>query len=236
MSKAPTPADIEAALSRFMRDLERVKPRDKTYLGMSSIGQDSDKIYLTMLKPAEVPSDSLCWYHWAGYMFEVAIMDALAAYGIPLDPAASQREIVADFDNRFRGHIDGATKDGKTVIEVKTLTWRKYQTVREKNAAYSEHIEQVLCYMRHGGFERGLIVYAPRDIDWRFWSNPYHGWTNADETNHLAFGCIEILPDEERQDALDQKAQMILSALDNTKGGAPINNGRQIDIVINKTE
>ncbi len=171
--------------------LERQRP----YLGMSGIGQCPRKLYFDMIEGRRAPSDQQHWYCWTGYLHEGGVIGLLGLDAVEL----RQMEIVAAFDARFRGHVDCPMKD--QVVEIKSVNWDKFNRVRETGQAEPNHRDQVQMYLRHGGWESGLVVYVARDVPYREFDGP-------------PLWVVEIEPDPVLADRLDEKAQRILAAVD----------------------
>lgn len=165
----------------------------RDYLGMSSIGYCSRKIYNDLVNGKSDDEHRLDWYGFAGRMWEAALIRLLGH-----TPPAEQIEVVSKFNTRFRGHVDFVLPDG-TLIECKSVDWGNFTKLY--GGPKREHIDQVQMYLRHGGWQRALIIYAARDIVWREW-------------NGIPIRVFEILPDERRQNDLDAKAADLLARLD----------------------
>jgi len=181
--------DRLVAALREQSGLEKHRP----YLGMSGIGQCPRKLYLEFVNGRPEPTDQSHWYCWTGYLHEQAIVNLLG------EVPARQMEVVADFDERFRGHVDYPL--GELVVDIKSVSWDKYGRVRANGTALAEHIKQMQMYMRHGGFARAALVYIARDV-------PHKEWAGLP----LWVYEVEYLPD--LADELDAKARAILAAVD----------------------
>jgi len=115
------------------------------------------------------------------------------------------KELVADFDERYRGHTDYELPDG-TLVEIKSTRWDKFvEIVHVKPRGNFRHIAQVQAYMRHGNYSHAILIYVARDMPHRDWEFP--------------FWCVDVPRDERLMDELDEKAKMILAAID--KGQPP---------------
>lgn len=161
------------------------------YVGMSGIGGCSRKLYQEYLDGRKPPRDQDHWFCWTGYMHEAAVVKLL---GITQQP----REIVAGFDQRFRGHTDFEL--GDTVVDIKSVNWEKFQWLMAKEEYPHNNIAQVQMYMRHGNFANAVLIYVARDVPPRDFVVPF--WT------------IDVKPDTELMDILDDKAKRILRAID----------------------
>lgn len=162
---------------------------DRRYLGMSEIGKCSRYLYLKMLNGrGETSAKSARLFH-EGYLHEHDLVERFAKAGMPLQDR--QREIVAPFDGRFKGHIDGAL-DG-SLIEIKSVNDERFDIVLERGAIF-EHKDQCQMYMRYGGYRDALIIYKCRSSGELY--------------------LIELRRDNEIGDRLERKAMLILAAVD----------------------
>ncbi len=138
------------------------------YLGMSTIGRCPRWLYDNFVSgrgPASVRAHLNCI---SGYMHEKKMLEILIGAGI-CSPVFGQttREIVADFDTRFRGHVDGWTVD-HNLIEIKSMgadDFRRFQRTRELDRNY---LWQIQAYMRYGRSNQTLLVAVCRD-PFMFW-------------------------------------------------------------------
>lgn len=167
----------------------------RPYLGMSGIGSCPRKLYMEFIGGKERPSDQQHWYCWTGYMHEAAVIGLIAGE----QTVQRQVEVVAEFDPRFRGHVDYVL--GSQVVEIKSVGWEKFIKIRDEGRAQYEHRAQVQMYLRHGGWPKGLIIYIARDVPHREFDGP-------------PFWVFEADPDRKLADTLDAKAREVLAAID----------------------
>ena len=80
------------------------------------------------------------------------------------------------------------------------MTQARIDTIRATQRIPMRNFEQVQCYLRHGHYERALVVYVARD------------------TNELY--VAQVKPVVEVADKLDRKARDVLAAID--AGEAPV--------------
>jgi hypothetical protein len=73
-----------------------------------------------------------------------------------------QIEVVADFDSRLRGHVDGETVDGD-LLEIKSVKRAKFETIRDTHMPLNEHFAQVQLYMKYGPWKKCWMVYVNRE-------------------------------------------------------------------------
>lgn len=169
----------------------------RTYLGMSRISDCSLSLYRELstggLREWTIASYLNCY---AGYLWERDIKERLAAIG--LYTPGSEREVVAQFDSRFRGHTDGTLTDGR-LLEIKSTVQTNLADIMSTQRIPRRNFEQVQVYLRHGGFSSAVVVYVARD------------------TGNLHVAEIHSVPSVQAN--LDAKAKRILDALD--KGFPP---------------
>lgn len=134
----------------------------RDYLGMSAIGKCPRQVVREYLNGK---SDVSLRSHQAsliGYLIEDDVIGRLWDMGIAKVLEDSQKEVVAPFDARFRGHVDGETVDGD-LLEIKTVTVAKFEKVKGTHMALTEHFAQVQVYMKYGRWRRCWIIYVCRD-------------------------------------------------------------------------
>ena len=132
--------------------------RDRKYLGMSQIG----RCPVVMSRNWFGGVDGSDFHHrmaYTGYLHEWDVLTRLREMGIA---RLDRRELVAGFDDRLRGHIDGVTEWGD-LLEIKSVSAHKYETVLYHGRALHEHNEQVQLYMLYGGFRYGWFIYVNRE-------------------------------------------------------------------------
>jgi hypothetical protein len=111
---------------------------------------------------------------------------------IGVEVTNAQRELMAPFDERFRGHIDGEIEGD--LLEIKSVDDLRFGHVMNLGRPFEEHVDQVQMYMRYGGYERALLVYKCRN------------------TGDVL--VKELARDERLGLALEEKAHLILAAVD----------------------
>jgi len=172
----------------------------RDYLGMSGIGDCSRELYFRYTEGQEADG-RLHWYSWMGYTIEAAIIDLT-------ERTKRDIEVVAGFDERFRGHVDLALSQ-RDLVEIKSVTWSKFSRITLAQQAEPRHQAQVQMYLRHGGWERCLVIYTPRDVDYKEYYEVV-----ARLSVPLPFFVVEVRPDTALADSLDAKARAILAAID----------------------
>lgn len=195
---------LKADLCRALREKSGLEAH-RPYLGMSGIGGCPRKLYFDFVEQREVAGDQQHWYCWTGYLHEGAVVELLGSVvsnpnqeeeGVK--PWRRQVEVVAGFDQRFRGHVDYII--GEFVVEVKSVGWEKFCRIKEDGQAQYEHRAQMAMYLRHGGWQRGYIVYIARDVPHREFEPP--------------FWVFELEWDEGLMERMDRKARDVLAAID----------------------
>lgn len=161
---------------------------------MSQIGQCPRKIWRDLVNGHQRPSNQGRRYCHEGLVHEADVIERLEGAGVPV--LNQGMELVAGFDERVVGHIDGEV-DGD-LLEIKTCTRPAFDNVRWRGAK-RRHEEQVQLYLRYGEYERGLIVYKCRDTG-EIW-------------------VVEVRRDDEVGKMLEERAKAILKAVD--RGKAP---------------
>lgn len=132
----------------------------RDYLGISAIGKCPRQVvreYLHGKQEITIRDHQLCY---AGYLFEADLRNRLGDMGFRVTNVGA--EVVAPFDDRLRGHIDGVIF-GIDLLEVKSLKRVKFEKVRQTHMALPEHFAQVQLYMKYGSWNRCWIVYMDRE-------------------------------------------------------------------------
>jgi hypothetical protein len=163
----------------------------RAYLGMSGISECPLELYRRMLGERQFDQLALLRFY-EGYLAERDMLARLAALGL-LREGSPGREIVSKIDPRFKGHIDGELTDG-SLLEIKSTNEIKLAGVIAEGRMLEEHFQQVQCYLRHGGYEWGYVIYKSRDSGRIF--------------------VVGVRPVERVGDRLDEKARRILAAVD----------------------
>jgi len=137
----------------------------RDYLGISAIGKCPRQVVRDFLYgkgELSLQAHQMCY---AGYLFEHDVMRRLSDIGVANVPALEgthQTELVADFDPRLRGHVDGETIDGD-LLEIKSVNRRKFDEVKQTHLALTEHFARIQPYMKYGPWKVCWIVYVCRE-------------------------------------------------------------------------
>lgn len=163
---------------------------DRNYLGMSAIGQCPRRLYDAFVNGQEPTMDihRMCYI---GYLFERDARQRMTEAGLYRPPRVA--ELIAPFDERFRGHADGETIDGD-LLELKSVSEEGLERVAAKGRGKVEHWLQVQTYMRYGPWQNAVIVYISRDSFRHF--------------------IVSALKDTHVGEKMEHKAKTVLAAID----------------------
>lgn len=175
---------IKVTLNDTLDDFE-----DRDYLGMSAIAKCMRFLYDGLVHGRAAPSPKSLRYCHEGYLHEHDVIERLVNAGMKVENR--QRELVAPFDGRFRGHIDAEIEG--TLIEIKSVNDDRFAQVMD-DGPFGEHLDQVQMYMRYGGYAHAVIVYKSRDTG--------DIWTE------------DVTMDDERGVILEEKAKAVLAMVD----------------------
>jgi hypothetical protein len=164
----------------------------RTYLGISKIAscpRHAVKEYLYGIPAADEQTYRMCF---AGYEQELSIRKMLIETNMMVE-ASLYKEIVAPFDNRLKGHIDGLTP-WEDLIEIKSVSAKKFAKVIETGRSIYDHFIQIQLYMRYGGMRQAFIFYRNRET--------------------YEHKVIRVPYKPEQAEKFEAKAKMILSFID----------------------
>lgn len=165
---------------------------DRKYLGMSRISECPLKLYRECLNGrAHEAGEPAARRAYRGLLFEGDVRQRMITAGVYKPD--SHREVIAPFDERFRGHTDGETLDGD-LVEIKSCRDETYQQVRESRRPMPSHYDQVQLYMAYGGYKHAVLIYI-----------------NTETFEHYILDCY---PNRRTQEILIDKARLILQAID----------------------
>lgn len=161
---------------------------DRDYLGMSRIWECPRRLYRALVRGRRRPGPQGLRYCHEGMLHEKDVVERLVSAGVEV--VNCQRELVAEWDVRFKGHIDGEIEG--ELLEIKSVSERRFEEVR--NRPDGRHLDQCQMYMLFGGYEKGMIVYKCREN-----------------------GLMWVVPVTRKEDVgerLVRKARMVLEAVD----------------------
>lgn len=141
----------------------------RDYLGMSQISREEDDLLDQLRGKQQEPSREEHLLLDLGHLFthdikrrlEEAFKDGEDEVTFDLD----EQEIVADFDERFRGHADGLmhASDQDILLEVKAVTHEKLDQVRNSGRLPRPDYDQIQMYLAHSGLDEAHVIYVGRD-------------------------------------------------------------------------
>jgi hypothetical protein len=159
----------------------------RDYLGISHVSGCQRRAYTNYINGMSIDENTRRM-SFAGYEQEQSIRTMLN--GVIHD---NGKEVIAGFDKRLRGHVDGVTVD-YDLIEIKSVTVKKFQKIIETGKALHEHFAQCQLYMRYGSIQKGFIIYRCRET-----------------YEHKVFQIPYL---EQIAEKLEEKARRILTAID----------------------
>lgn len=177
---------IENIINQYIHEHSNFDEK-RDYLGISQVAGCPRRAYNNYMNGMEV-NEQTFRMSFAGYDQEHSIRAMLGSW-----VGAENMEVIAPFDNRLRGHIDGRLDDG-SLLEIKSVTVKKFEKVRETRRALNEHFNQCQLYMRYGNFPGAFIIYRCRET-----------------YEHL---IIHVNYSKPTADKLEEKAKQILQAID----------------------
>lgn len=130
----------------------------RDYLGISKIA-DCPRRAALEYRNGITPTEESHRNSFMGYEQEARVLQIVGAVGML---RRVNVEVVAPFDNRLRGHLDGDVSD-TDLIEIKSVSLSKFQKIRESKRALTRHYIQVQLYMQYGGYKRAWIIYRCRE-------------------------------------------------------------------------
>jgi hypothetical protein len=178
---------IQNTISKYIIDNSKFDER-RDYLGISHVSGCPRRAYINFTVGMTVDENTRRM-SFAGYDQERSILSMLN--GMVFDNGF---EVIAPFDDRLRGHIDGKTTDND-LIEIKSVTVKKFQKIVETGKATREHFSQCQLYMRYGELPQAFIIYRCRE-------------TYEHKVIHIPY--LENVALQ-----LEEKAKQILQAIDN---------------------
>jgi hypothetical protein len=154
--------DTTTMVAAINNHLSKVSGLDvkRDYLGMSAIGKCPRQVvrdYLYGKQEITLQAHQMCY---GGNLFEADLRNRLNDLGFKVTKVGF--EVVADFDPRLRGHIDGELFD-RDLLEAKSVTRAKFEKIRQTHMALTEHFAQVQLYLKYGPWERCWLVYVCRE-------------------------------------------------------------------------
>jgi len=132
----------------------------RDYLGISAIGKCPRQVVRDFLygkSDITLQAHQMCY---GGYLFEADLRNRLGDMGFKV--AKAGLEVVAPFDPRLRGHIDGELFDAD-LLEAKSVSRARFEKIKTTHMALSEHFAQVQLYMKYGPWKKCWVIYMCRE-------------------------------------------------------------------------
>lgn len=160
------------------------------YLGMSSIADCPVQLYLRY-KQGMVVDDAGHRNAYRGYLFEREVKKILV--GIGFMKPHSERELIAPFDARYKGHTDGESVEGN-LSEIKSVSKEKFEIIKDSKKLFTKHYFQTQIYMKHGNYEASdVTIVVPETFE---------------------FMMLRVRPNYKVQNDLEEKAKSVLMHID----------------------
>lgn len=150
---------LECALQEQI-EKESGLDQKRQYVGISKIADCPRKTYFE-LRAGISPSPESHRYCYAGYHQEADIWRQLCSLGIAKTDSRGM-EVVSSWNPNFKGHIDGLTIGGE-LIEIKSVSSKRFESVLEKGKSMFAHFCQVQLYMRYLKVDCAFIIYRNRE-------------------------------------------------------------------------
>lgn len=140
-----------------------------TYLRMSQLGRCPRQQYDLYTK-GSYATDEMHEHCFSGHWIEKMVMTILACSGIADTTRLTDgaREIVAPFDDRLRGHVDGWCADDGRPIEVTSMGGAQFMEFMHERRLPVPKYWQVQAYLRYSDQPSALAVVVSRDSHRRF--------------------------------------------------------------------
>ncbi len=126
----------------------------RNYLGMSNIAGCELVLYNNFFYEMK-PSLKDYQNSYRGYMYESIIKGWLISIGFMVP--GTEKEIVAGFDERFKGHIDGEDYKGN-LIEIKSVTQAKFEKIKADGRLPFRNFCQIQAYLRYGNYDYCTVI------------------------------------------------------------------------------
>ena len=180
------PRELRRALEKWTEENSGFEERG--YLGMSQIWRCPAGLYDDMVNGRRRFRGRAARMCYEGLLHERDMLERLQE----LDLYTPGRELVAGWDERFRGHTDGEING--LLLEMKSTTLERFEQIRQENRAPQRNYEQVQMYLLYGEYEKGVVIYKCR------------------ETGEVR--PVMVWPHEPTQRRLEEKARAVLAGVD----------------------
>lgn len=183
--------NIKEAVESYIKDHSNLDLK-REYLGMSAIGCCSKEIYRRHFN-SMIPRLTDYRNSYRGYTLENHFRTVLEAAEVL--EKNSGIELIAGFDKRFKGHIDGHTAN-RELIEIKSMASDRWDKVEATGKIPYRNFLQVQAYMKYGSFDSAYVVCI--------------------NTGTFEVASINIVRNTRLQSELEEKAKMILKCIDDS--------------------
>ncbi|MCP1384858.1 hypothetical protein [Runella salmonicolor] len=138
----------------------------RSYLGLSQLHKSEDDLLSELINGTPDIDDDSVLLLSMGYVIENDIRRRLQGIGVAIPD--TQKEIVAHYDARVRGHIDGLTCMPQQIYEIKSTKQEKLDYIIQSNKLPTKDFMQIQAYLHHGKYKSCLVLYVARDTG-KFW-------------------------------------------------------------------
>lgn len=139
-------------IQQYIADNSKLE-KHRPYVGMSNIG-DCPRVIFRAYKQGINIDYKAHQNAFRGYRIEAIAKEILIGAGI-MKPG-SERELVAAFDSRYRGHTDGEV-DRNQLVEIKSKRKDKFDMVLSEQRLPNREYHQVQSYIHYGGYSTALV-------------------------------------------------------------------------------
>ncbi|PKN91087.1 MAG: hypothetical protein CVU44_20950 [Chloroflexi bacterium HGW-Chloroflexi-6] len=152
--------NLQSALILQLRETSKLEKR-RDYIGISNISKCPRQAYSDLVHGFN-GTDFAHQMAYAGYLFEQDAIARLAAMGFVKQDGSLNAEVMCPANPAIRGHVDGETNLGD-LLEIKSVSKRKFEILSYQNRPLHEHTDQVQLYMHYGYWKTCLIIYICRE-------------------------------------------------------------------------
>lgn len=152
--------DLKSSINEYIQRHSNYDEH-RNYLGISKISECPTRVYDEFLEGAP-GSESIYRMCYAGYEQEKMILEMLSGIGFARILTNENKEVIAPFDDRLRGHIDAEDYVGN-LLEIKSVNSVKFNKIVQAGRSLPNHYIQVQLYMRYGRWKSAWIVYRCRE-------------------------------------------------------------------------
>lgn len=185
------PSSMTARLSEYIcRTSGHQRNRNLGTLHMSQLHRCDRVLYREFFEPDKIPDARTLALLKRGNDWEPVIKSWLTETGI-LVPK-SECTVVAPFDVRLLGNIDGVTPDGE-LVEIKTLQQEELDELKAGRSLRPKRLWQIQAYLRYLPAEYGVLIAVSVNYD---------------------VHVVGVRRNDRFGDEIERKAKSILAAID----------------------